>query len=122
MNIRTNMPKKPVIYFAGKIARYDWRVEITGDDRVGGLPDNGGAPIEGMFDPDYRVEYDSFFYGGPFFVSCDHGCGHAQAHALGGCGGEEAVVIQGFSASTISAFSRRTTCSPSSTRSIVSVP
>jgi hypothetical protein len=83
---------KPVIYFAGKIAKCDWRTEITGDNRVGGLAWDGGAPIEHMFDPDYRVEYDHFCYGGPFFISCDHGCGHVERHALGGCFGEESGV------------------------------
>ena len=79
---------KPTVYFAGKISKRDWRYDITGDERVGGLPDNGGDPIEHQFDPDYRVEYDSFFYGGPFFVSCDHGCGHGREHGNGSCGGE----------------------------------
>lgn len=82
---------KPVIYFAGKISQRDWRYDITGDERVGGLDYDGGAPIKHMFDPDYRVEYDSFLYGGPFFISCDHGCGHRESHALGGCFGEEGV-------------------------------
>ena len=80
---------KPTVYFAGKIAQRDWRFDITGDKRVGGLFDNGGAPIEHQFDPEYRVEYDHFFYGGPFFVACDHGCGHAEYHANGSCGGAD---------------------------------
>ena len=48
------------------------------------------ARLSISIDPDYRVEYGDFLYGGPFFVSCDHGCAHGRSHANGiNCGTEE---------------------------------
>ena len=52
--------------------------------------DNGGGDIEHLFDSDYREEYQEFLYGGPFFVSCDHGCAHRPGwHGNGQNCGEE---------------------------------
>jgi Nucleoside 2-deoxyribosyltransferase len=64
---------KPTVYFAGKIDRLDWRHRILGDNRAGGVL----YDAKEMWDPDHVEDYGSIFYGGPFFVSCDHGCGHA---------------------------------------------
>ena len=63
------------IYFAGKIGRLDWRHDIA----------------LGL----YRTDYNSFgaeeilplddnWYVGPFFISCDHSCGHGEnTHGVG---------------------------------------
>jgi hypothetical protein len=65
------------IYFAGKIGKEDWRTRLFGS-RAGGCD---GAEA---FDIDHLVPMDGFNYGGPFFVSCDHGCGHGGAtHGVG---------------------------------------
>jgi hypothetical protein len=83
---------KPVIYFAGKISKNGWRESIAGY-RAGGLLDGCEDDERSLFDPRYRVECDAFFYGGPFFASCDHGCDHRPAqHASGSCAyaGEDA--------------------------------
>ncbi len=82
---------KPIIYFAGKIGKGDWRSEIFHDERIGGLE----FPAEQeryLFDESYTVDKGDFLYGGPFFVSCDHGCFHLEdsGHGAGaeyGCGG-----------------------------------
>lgn len=53
----------PAVYLAGKISKNDWRHTLVPNLR--GHLWLGGA---------IRTEY--FTYVGPFFVSCDHGCGH----------------------------------------------
>ncbi len=55
--------EKPHVYFAGKIAKNDWRHRI-----VSGL--RNALYEEGPFDA------GGYIYCGPFFVSCDHGCNH----------------------------------------------
>jgi hypothetical protein len=80
------MTQPPRIYFAGKISSRDWRNSIVKSDRAGSVDD-----VErDLFNPDYVIDYESFLYGGPFFVSCDHGCFHgSNGHGVknGGCGG-----------------------------------
>lgn len=81
---------KPIIYLAGKIAKHDWRTTILGD-RAGAVPAGGGDPYFGrLFDPTLILDCGSFLYGGPFFISCDHGCSHGPAsHGAGpGCCGD----------------------------------
>lgn len=53
----------PRLYLAGKIGKNDWRHSLVPNlrDRTW----NNGP-----------IETGSFSYIGPFFVSCDHGCGH----------------------------------------------
>jgi len=76
---------KPTIYFAGKIAKRNWRTEILGS-RVGSN-NNAYDNIDSLFDPkiDLREDRGSFWYGGPFFISCDHSCAHGPGrHAASG--------------------------------------
>lgn len=71
------------LYGAGRISKRDWRADICGDSygRVDAGYDNDAcAP-----DPDDMPEwvevntiYDQVRYVGPFFFSCDHGCGHGN--------------------------------------------
>jgi hypothetical protein len=64
---------KPVIYLAGKISKHGWRETIVPEiDRA--LDD-----AHDLFDAQFVLEYETFIYGGPFFVNCDHGCGHGPA-------------------------------------------
>lgn len=61
------------IYFAGKIGNGDWRSELFGY-RAGGTCDGD------LFDMSYTVNMGGgVVYGGPFFVSCDHGCNHGPS-------------------------------------------
>jgi hypothetical protein len=65
------------LYCAGKIAACDWRNELFGTrDTDYGWTINEPRRFLGRGDggthPDWR-------YAGPFFVSCDHGCGHGSA-------------------------------------------
>lgn len=83
------MQEKPTIYIAGKIAQHDWRgklvrgVELYTDDE------------ELLFDPNYRIDQGAFYYGGPFFVACDHCCAHGHAnHGVGASG--DAGCMSGF--------------------------
>lgn len=55
--------KKPLVYFAGKIGKNDWR-----HDLVPGL--RNALFEDGPFD------VGAYAYNGPFFISCDHGCNH----------------------------------------------
>ena len=71
---------KPVVYLAGKIAKHDWREQIVF------LRDGVDAanPERDLFNPELAIDCPDFIYGGPFFVSCDHGCGHgAGMHGTG---------------------------------------
>jgi hypothetical protein len=68
---------RPRVYFAGKIFRRDWRCEILHDSRA------GGVDFTEVFNPELTVDREDFVYGGPFFVSCDHGCAHGPGnHAV----------------------------------------
>jgi Nucleoside 2-deoxyribosyltransferase len=76
--------RKPVIYFAGKIAPHGWRDAIVGYRAGSEEPDR-------LFDPELTLDAGKFLYGGPFFISCDHGCAHGRglhASAAGACDGE----------------------------------
>lgn len=82
------------IYFAGKIAKGDWRHEVC--------PELLSAAAEIYHEPHQPwplVWGDGFVYTGPYFVSCDHGCYHGRGtHGAGlqtdpfaeygGCGGD----------------------------------
>jgi hypothetical protein len=83
------IPLKPTAYFAGKISRQDWRSGILGHDRPGGEDYTADSPL---WDPTHRLDCRSFFYGGPFFASCDHGCGHRpNAHGSNSCGPDDEI-------------------------------
>jgi hypothetical protein len=78
----------PRIYFAGKITKTDWRGDVMTVSRTGAIEGGHDEYAEYLFDPHYTVAHSGFRYGGPFFVSCDHGCGHGPAThgaAFGGC-------------------------------------
>jgi hypothetical protein len=82
--------QKPRIYLAGKISKHDWRGAILGPHRPGALDGGSGASL---FDPQYVEQRREFFYGGPFFISCDHGCAHGPAThgaAFAGCLSDDA--------------------------------
>jgi hypothetical protein len=68
---------KPIIYFAGKIGPNDWRTKLFGG-RVGAAPNNGENPygFDRLLDETLTRDHGQFLYGGPFFISCDHGCAH----------------------------------------------
>jgi hypothetical protein len=70
---------KPIIYFAGKIGRQDWRCELFGD-RIGAIEarDNDSHGFKTILDETYVRDMGAFVYGGPF-ISCDHGCAHGPA-------------------------------------------
>ena len=68
--------RKPIIYFAGKIGRHDWRCELFGA-RIGGVDDDYG--FRSLLDETHVRDMGPFAYGGPFFISCDHGCAHGPA-------------------------------------------
>lgn len=64
----------PTLYLAGKIGKNDWRHGLVPQLRQHTW---GDGPIT----------TETFIYVGPFFVNCDHGCGHAPgAHGMAqGC-------------------------------------
>lgn len=80
---RTNPRLRRKLYLAGRVAKHDWRHAVVGGgylrDAAGWLPwseltfqGSGVSPL-GWNE-----------YVGPFFVGCDHGCGHGKR--LHGCG------------------------------------
>lgn len=81
-----------IIYLAGKISSNDWRASILGY-RPGGVCD-----IEEFLDPHiepplWPIKEGAIFgthaYGGPYFISCDHGCAHGSStHGVGAHDGE----------------------------------
>ena len=66
----------PTLYLAGKIGKNDWRHDLV--PRLRNQTWNDGP-----------IKTESFSYVGPFFVSCDHGCGHSPSeHGMAqGCAG-----------------------------------
>lgn len=78
----------PVVYLAGKIGHTDWRHEIFTDLRTVEAWPYGDVPGERP-----KLDYlgsakplieNGMEYGGPFFMSCDHGCAHGRSnHGLG---------------------------------------
>jgi len=77
-------------YFAGKIAKQDWRHSIfPGLDRVATNSDIEVEDISGGHhsyvgsrtnDPAVaKLEADGILYGGPYFVGCDHGGFHGES-------------------------------------------
>ncbi len=79
MRMLTNKPK-PIIYLAGKIGYADWRTQIFGS-RFGAAPNDGknSYGFDRVLDESLTHDCGSFHYGGPFFISCDHGCAHGPA-------------------------------------------
>ncbi len=69
---------KAVIYFAGKISKNGWRAKLFGY-RHGSVDDAYDNNPTQLLDPEFQIECPEFINGGPFFISCDHGCNHAPA-------------------------------------------
>lgn len=67
-NRRGGVDKK--IYFAGKVQKDGWRQRLF------------GARVMSDGDQFYGVGNGVISYGGPFALSCDHGCYHYGMHAL----------------------------------------
>lgn len=67
-------------YFAGKVDKEGWRQKLFDNPRV--MSDG---------EMEYVVDGRKIIYGGPYALSCDHGCFHWGMHALVdslcGCGG-----------------------------------
>lgn len=74
------------IYIAGKIEKHDWRgLFVPGLDRAvrdSDLYSDGYAALDRAIEITPGLNYV-----GPFFVSCDHGCGHHDGNhgVVGGC-------------------------------------
>jgi hypothetical protein len=76
---------RPWLYCAGKIAPNDWRDHLFGTRDVGGWGDqsrgwNTDEPDAPRFyGRGNGGDHPHWRYAGPFFISCDHGCGHGPA-------------------------------------------
>lgn len=75
------------IYLAGKISKSDWRFAAVLGLRSAVADTDVEAGLPWATRAHYRV-FDSFRYVGPFFASCDHGCGHvgSQHGVVEACG------------------------------------
>lgn len=60
------------LYFAGKIGKNDWRTPL-----VGALAGLGATAAAEEWPTLERAVLGRHAYVGPYFVACDHGCGHA---------------------------------------------
>jgi very-short-patch-repair endonuclease len=68
--------KQPrAIYLAGKISKSDWRHAAVLGLRTA-LHDHDVQDLLPWTERHYYRVFDAFRYTGPFFASCDHGCGH----------------------------------------------
>ena len=94
------MVNKVKVYYAGKIGKNDWRHELydlrSSSSDVYNLLMNHAAQLisADMITVDHLfTHYDFIEYCGPFFIGCDHGCGHGEnSHGQGvdqiGCLGD----------------------------------
>jgi len=72
------------VYLAGKVSHTDWRHGIVPLREA----DGGSLPWSELEIP-FEVAGIPLLYTGPFFTSCDHGCGHAVGlHGCGAPGGD----------------------------------
>lgn len=68
----------PKIYLAGRVSKHDWRHSVGVDD-FGRFCDGGDIPRlygEGFPVVPSVFEGTDYLYTGPWFIRCDHGCGH----------------------------------------------
>jgi hypothetical protein len=86
----TSKPR-PAVYLAGKIAPHDWREKLIGADMSLACDDDAK-----LFDPSYILPRPTFDYIGPFYVACDHCCGHGPANHGVGATGSNAGCLTGF--------------------------
>lgn len=65
------------VYLAGRITKHGWRIPLLGGDARAAtmLP----ADWEGSWPVLERKVLGAHDYVGPYFVGCDHGCGHGPA-------------------------------------------
>jgi hypothetical protein len=87
---RRIMTKSVSVYLAGKITKSGWRSDIVSPVDLG----QSDWAMDAMSD-EIRPKWESavnalgegIHFAGPFFVGCDHGCGHStNAHGItGGC-------------------------------------
>lgn len=72
------------VYFAGKIGPTDWRTKLFGS-RAGATSGCGTHDQDELLDPTYVWDLGGgLIYGGPFFISDDHGCAHFKmSHGVG---------------------------------------
>lgn len=85
LNGRGRLPR---VYLAGKIGKNDWRHGIVPHLRsVTPYPygdEPGEWPEVGDDGHWFPLEVDGFEYQGPYFMGCDHGCGHGpDGHGIG---------------------------------------
>lgn len=84
------MTKSVSVYLAGKITKNGWRNDIVSRVDIG-QSDWAMEAMSNEIGPKWETAVDALGEGihltGPFFVGCDHGCGHSpQAHGItGGC-------------------------------------
>jgi hypothetical protein len=86
----------PRIYLAGKISKNCWRQKL--------VPNIRGASWS-----DAPLNCDKWRYTGPFFVSCDHSCGHAiswHGASPNGCGAGEGITRRQVFDANIQAINR----------------
>lgn len=79
--LQPQKPTGPRIYLAGKISKNCWRQKL--------VPNIRGASWSNA-----PLNCGDWHYTGPFFVSCDHSCGHASSwHGASpnGCGAGEGI-------------------------------
>jgi hypothetical protein len=80
---------RPKIYLAGKITKDGWRNRL-----LISTPPPAVCSDDELFDLSLKHAEDWFDYVGPFFISCDHGCGHGPAsHGAGATG--DVVCLEG---------------------------
>jgi hypothetical protein len=87
---RRIMTKSVSVYLAGKITKNGWRNDIVASSALG-QSEWAMEAMSNELGQKWETAMDALGEGvhlaGPFFVGCDHGCGHGpQAHGItGGC-------------------------------------
>jgi hypothetical protein len=84
--------RRPIIYLAGKIGPHDWREGLIGPEIALFAGDAGDE--RKLFDPRHSIEFPTFFYGGPFYVACDHRCAHGPSNHGVDASGQSGCITQ----------------------------
>lgn len=87
------------IYLAGKISPHGWRELIVGDSLNASDNTSGSYKFQQLIDAGIEDMSHGHNYCGPFFVECDHACGHGtQNHGVvfecWGDGGNRPLVFE----------------------------
>ncbi|MCC3291260.1 nucleoside 2-deoxyribosyltransferase domain-containing protein [Arthrobacter sp. zg-Y1110] len=91
LRIRGVMDSGFSVYLAGKISKNGWRNELVRSEILGGnewaIDALGSSHIRPKWDTIVNGLADGIHLTGPFFIGCDHGCGHGPgSHGVtGGC-------------------------------------